>query len=87
MPWYNKHIDAQDYGDSEVEIMAVSYKKLWKLLIDRDLKKKDLEAMAQVSHYTMNKLTHGDNVTTDVLGRICKALDCSLDDIMEFVDE
>lgn len=87
MPWYNKHIDAQDYGDSEVEIMAVSYKKLWKLLIDRDLKKKDLEAMAQVSHYTMNKLTHGDNVTTDVLGRICKALGCSLDDIMEFVDE
>lgn len=67
--------------------MAVSYKKLWKLLIDRDLKKKDLEAMAQVSHYTMNKLVHGDNVTTDVLGRICKALDCSLDDIMEFVDE
>lgn len=61
--------------------MAVSYKKLWKLLIDRDLKKKDLEAMAQVSHYTMNKLTHGDNVTTDVLGRICKALGCSLDDL------
>ena len=87
MPWYNKHIDAQDYGDSEVEIMAVSYKKLWKLLIDRDLKKKDLEAMAQVSHYTMNKLTHGDNVTTDVLGRICKSLGCSLDDIMEFIDE
>ena len=67
--------------------MTVSYKKLWKLLNDPDLKKKDLEAMAQVSHYTMNKLTHGDNVTTDVLGRICKALDCSLDDIMEFVDE
>ena len=66
--------------------MAVSYKKLWKLLIDRDLKKKYLEEMAQVSHYTMNKLTHGDNVTTDVLGRICKALGCSLDDIMEFVD-
>ena len=67
--------------------MAVSYKKLWKLLIDRDLKKKDLEAMARVSHYTRNKLTHGDNVTTDVLGRICNALGCSLDDIMEFVDE
>ena len=67
--------------------MTVSYKKLWKLLIDRDLKKKDLETMAQVSHNTMNKLTQGDNVTTDVLGRICKALDCSLDDIMEFVDE
>ena len=67
--------------------MAVSYKKLWKLLIDRDLKKKDLEAMAQISHYTMNRLTHGDNVTTDVLGRICKALNCTLDDIMEFIDE
>ena len=51
------------------------------------LKKKDLEQMAGVSHYVMNKLTHGDNVTTDILGRICKALDCSLDDIMEFVDE
>ena len=67
--------------------MTVSYKKLWKLLIDQDLKKKDLEAMAQVSHYTMNKLTHGDNVTTDVLGRICKALECAVDDIMESVDE
>ncbi len=66
--------------------MTASYKKLWKLLIDRDLKKKDLEEMAGVSHYTMNKLTHGDNVTTDVLGRICKALECSLDDIMEFIE-
>ena len=77
------YINPKDQGDSEGAIMAVSYKKLWKLLIDRDLKKKDLETMAQV----MNKLTHGDNVTTDVLGRICKALDCSLNDIMEFVDE
>lgn len=64
--------------------MNVSYKKLWKLLIDRDLKKKDLEEMAGVSHYTMNKLTHGDNVTTDVLGRICKALNVTIDEIMEF---
>lgn len=72
---------------SEERTMIVSYKKLWKLLIDSDLKKKDLEQMAGVSHYVMNKLTHGDNVTTDVLGRICKALNCSLDDIMEFVDE
>lgn len=80
-------INPKDQDNSEVAIMAVSYKKLWKLLIDGDLKKKDLEEMAQVSHYTMNKLTHGDNVTTDVLGRICKALGCSLDDIMEFVDE
>ena len=67
--------------------MIVSYKKLWKLLIDRALKKKDLEQMANISHYTMNKLVHGNNVTTDILGRICKALDCTIDDIMEFVDE
>lgn len=67
--------------------MGVSYKKLWKLLIDRDLKKKDLEQKAKVSHYVMNKLTHGDNVTIEILGRICKALDCSLEDIIEFTDE
>ena len=51
--------------------MTVSYKKLWKILIDRDLKKKDLEEMAGVSHYVINKLTRGENVTTDVLCRIC----------------
>lgn len=83
---YNNQNDGLDENSNEVVIMAVSYKKLWKLLIDRDLKKKDLEAMAQISHYTMNKLAHGDNVTTDVLGRICKALNCTLDDIMEFID-
>ncbi len=67
--------------------MAVSYKKLWKLLIDKDLKKKDLEQMAHISHYTMNKLAHGDNVTIDILGRICQALNCSVDDIMEFIPD
>jgi len=67
--------------------MTTSYKKLWKLLIDRDLKKRDLEKLAGVSHYTMNKLTHGDNVTTDVLGRICKGLNVSIDDIMEFIED
>lgn len=67
--------------------MAVSYKKLWKLLIDKDLKKKDLEQMAHISHYTMNKLTRGDNVTIDMLGRICQALDCGVDDIMEFIPD
>lgn len=70
----------------EVNRMNVSYKKLWKLLIDRDLKKKDLEQMANVSHYTMNRLTRGENVTTDIIGRICKALNVSIDDIMEFLE-
>ncbi len=67
--------------------MAASYKKLWKLLIDRDLKKKDLQKLAGISNYTVSKLNRGDNVTTDVLGKICKALNCNVDDIMEFVDE
>ena len=66
--------------------MAASYKKLWKLLIDKDLKKKDLISIAEISNYTLNKLTKGENVTTDILGRICKALDCNVEDIMEFVE-
>ena len=66
--------------------MAVSYKKLWKLLIDRDMKKKELAEKADVSTFTLAKMNKGENVTTDVLVKICKALDCNLDDIMELVD-
>lgn len=65
--------------------MAVSYKKLWKLLIDKDLKKKDLQEFANISNYTINKLNRGDNVTTDILVKICKALECDVGDIMEVV--
>ncbi len=67
--------------------MKVSYKKLWKLLIDKDMKKKELSEKAQVSNYTLGKLKRSENVTTDILVRICKALDCSLEDIMEVVEE
>ena len=67
--------------------MAVSYKKLWKLLIDKDLKKKDLEEMAHINHYTMNKMSRGDNVTVEMLGRICGALNCGVDEIMEFIPD
>jgi len=67
--------------------MAVSYKKLWKLLIDKDMKKKDLEAASGVSHYTTNKLNRGDNVTTDVLAKICATLDCEIGDIMEIIPD
>lgn len=67
--------------------MSACYKKLWKLLIDKDLKKKDLAKIANISNYTVTKLTRGENVTTDVLGKICKALDCSIEDIMEFIAE
>ena len=66
--------------------MAASYKKLWKLLIDKVMKKKDLIEKAEVSKYTIRKLTRGENVTTDVLIRICKVLECDIGDIMEIVD-
>ena len=69
------------------EVMAVSYKRLWKLLIDRDMKKKDLAEKANLSNYTINKMTHGDNVTTDTLVKICTVLGCTFDDIMEMVPD
>ena len=67
--------------------MAISYKKLWKLLIDRDIKKKDLVEKAGISAYTLNKLNHGKTVTSDTLMKICNALDCTFDDIMEITNE
>ncbi|MFR4661684.1 MAG: helix-turn-helix domain-containing protein [Mediterraneibacter faecis] len=67
--------------------MAISYKRLWKLLIDKDLKKKDLGKLANISTYTINKLNRGDNVNTDTLVKICGALDCTFDDIMEVIPE
>ena len=66
--------------------MATSYKKLWKLLIDKDLKKKDLAKLAEISNYTIGKLTRGDNVTTDVRVKMCKVLECDIGDIMEIID-
>ena len=67
--------------------MAVSYKKLWKLLIDRDMKKKDLASMAGISNYTISKMNAGNNVTVEVLGKICLALGCKMDDIMEIIPD
>lgn len=67
--------------------MAICYKKLFKLLIDRDLKKKDLRDMTGVSYATLQKLERGENVMTDVLNTICLALGCGLDDIAEIVPE
>lgn len=67
--------------------MAISYKKLWKLLIDKDMKKSDLINVTGISRYTINKLNRGDNVTTDVLVKICRVLNCTMDDIMEILPE
>ena len=63
--------------------MKMSYKKLWKLLIDKDMNKTDLRKAAGISSSSLAKLGTDENVTTDVLLRICKALDCELDDIVE----
>ena len=68
--------------------MAVSYKKLWKLLIDKDMKKKGpFCAAAGISHASMAKLGKNENVTTDVLVKICTALQCDIGDIMELTPE
>ena len=63
--------------------MSVSCKKLWKLRSDRDMKKKDLCVAAGISHTSMAKLGKNENVTTDVLVKICTALQCDIGDIME----
>ena len=67
--------------------MAVSYKKLWKMLIDKDMKKKDLCAKAGISTASVTKMGKGGHVTTEVLMKICTALDCTMDDIMEIIQE
>ncbi len=66
---------------------TVSYKKLFKLMIDRDLKKKDLRKMATIGNSTMAKLANNENVTVEVLAKICKALDCTIDDIVDILSD
>ena len=63
--------------------MEISYNKLWKLLIDKDMNKTDLRSLAHLSSGTIAKLGKNENVTTDVLVRICSDLECDLSDIME----
>ena len=65
--------------------MEVSYKKLWKILIDKDMKKKDLQAKAGISWASVTKLSKGETVSMDVLIKVCKALDCDICDIVELI--
>ena len=65
--------------------MAISYKKLWKLLIDREMKKKDLVALSGISQSSVTKMGKNENVNTDVLDRVCRALNCDIGDIAEIV--
>lgn len=67
--------------------MSISYKKLWKLLIDKDMTKTQLREQADISTSTLAKLSKDEQVSMDVLLRICKTLDCGLDDIVEISKE
>ena len=67
--------------------MHISYNKLWKMLIDKNMKKSDLKDQAGISSSSIAKLGKGENITTDVLLRICETLHCHVEDIMETVDE
>lgn len=67
--------------------MKISYKKLWKLLIDKELKKKDLAEQAGISNASIAKLGRNENVNTDILLKICVALECEMSDILEIVPD
>lgn len=67
--------------------VTVSYKKLWKLLIDRDMMKKDLQEAAGISWASVTKMSKGETVSMEVLMKVCKALNCDIGDIMELIPE
>ena len=67
--------------------MAVSYKKLWKMLIDKDMRKKDLRALTGFSTTTMSRLGKDENVSTEILSKICSALSCDGGDIIGSVPD
>jgi len=67
--------------------MRISYNKLWKMLIDKNMKKSDLKEKAGISSASIAKLGKGDNITTDVLLRICETMDCKIEDILETVED
>ena len=67
--------------------MEVSYKKLWKVLIDKDMKKKDLQSAAGISWASVTKLSKGEAVSMEVLMKICKTLECNIGDIMDLIPE
>ena len=67
--------------------MRISYNKLWKILIDKDMNKNDPKEVAGISAASIAKLGKGTNITTDVLLKICEAMECKLEDILETVEK
>lgn len=71
--------------NQEVTTVEVSYKKLWKILIDKEMKKKDLQSSAGISWASVTKLSKGETVSMEVLMKVCKTLDCNIGDIMDLI--
>lgn len=67
--------------------MAVCYKKLWKLLIDKNMNKTDLRTAAGITTTALAKLGKDEHVNTEILAKICKVLECNIEDIVEIIDE
>lgn len=67
--------------------MAVSYRKLWHLMLDKKVSKNSLEKLAGISHYSVAKMTKDEDVSTEVLTKICAALDCEVQDIVDFLPD
>ena len=65
--------------------MEISYKKLWKILIDRDMKKGDLQKLAGISWASVTKLSKGESVSMEVLMKVCHALNCNIGDVMDLL--
>lgn len=68
-------------------MLRISYNKLWKMLIDKNMNKQDLKNATRISSASIAKLDKGENITTDILLKICEAMDCKLEDIMETIKE
>lgn len=67
--------------------MTVSYKKLWKMLIDKDMLKKDLQKTAGISWASVTKMSKGEAVSMEILMKVCKALHCDVGEIVEFIED
>jgi len=76
-----------DFEKERHVIMKISYKKLFKLMIDRNMKKKELRELASIGNSTMSKLSNDENITMEVIAKICYAIDCKIDDIVDIIPE
>ena len=85
--WYNALVSAVRHYGTQGGARMFSYNKLWKMLIDRNMMKKDLMAETNITSSTMAKMGKGLPVNMEILGRICEALDCDIGDIVNYVKE